>query len=123
MTRSTIKGKYDTMVDRESAFELLQNRTQSPQAPGGTAQGPPVEAQGGILSKVGDLFGSIFGTSRPRGQRLSTGQHVARAVTRSVTSQVLGKVAGDIGKSVAGSMGNTIGRAIIRGTLGGILRR
>ena len=42
MAKSPIKGKYDTPVDAESAFEKLQQRTQDPNAPGGTAQGAPV---------------------------------------------------------------------------------
>jgi DNA helicase HerA-like ATPase len=121
--RSPEKGKYETVVDRESAFEKLQARTQNPNAPGGTAQGDEVPPSGGIIGRVGDLFGALFGTSRPRGERLSTTQIVARQVTRSVTNRVLGKVAGDLGKSMGGSMGNTIGRAIVRGALGGILRR
>jgi DNA helicase HerA-like ATPase len=122
--KSPHKGKYETMIDRDSAFEQLQNRTQNPQAPGGTAQGQPVENPGGgLLGSLGGLIGGIFGTSRARGQRLSTGQHVARAVTRSVISTTAGKMAGDLGKSIGGSMGNTIARAIVRGTLGGILRR
>jgi len=123
VAKSPVKGKYDTVVDRESAFEMLQKRTQDSAAPGGTAQGEPVPSSGGIMGKVGDLFGSIFGTNRPRGQVLSPTQRVAREVTRSVTNRVLGQVAGNIGKSIGGSMGNTIGRAIVRGTLGGILRR
>lgn len=123
IAKSPVRGKYDTMIDRESAFEILQKRTQDPNAPGGTAQGEPVSPIGGIIGRVGDLFGSLFGTNRPRGERLSTTQNVARAVTRSVVSRTLGKVAGDLGRSVGGSMGNTIGRAIVRGTLGGILRR
>jgi len=121
--KSPEKGKYETTVDRESAFEKLQARTQNANAPGGTAQGDEVPPSGGIIGRVGDLFGALFGTSRPRGERLSTTQIVARQVTRSVTGRVLGKVAGDIGKSMGGSMGNTIGRAIVRGALGGILRR
>jgi DNA helicase HerA-like ATPase len=78
---------------------------------------------GGLFGTLSEKLGAIFGTSRPRGQRLSVGQHVAREVTRSVVGRVAGQIAGDIGKSVAGSMGNTVGRAIVRGTLGGILRR
>jgi DNA helicase HerA-like ATPase len=123
LSRSSIKGKYDTMVDRESAFELLQQRMQDPNAPGGTAQGEPVDDSGGVLGSIGGMLGSIFGTNRPRGQRLSTSQHVARSVTRAVVSTTAGRVAGQIGKSIGGSMGNTVARAIVRGMLGGILRR
>src|SRR5262245_8382468 len=123
---SPIKGKYDVTVDSESAYEVLQKRVQgaastSPASPGG--QQPGAEAGGGIFGGLSEMLGSIFGTSRPRGQRLTVGQHVARQVTRSVVGNIAGKAAGDLGKSVAGSMGNTIGRAIVRGTLGGILRR
>jgi uncharacterized protein len=120
IARSPVKGKYDAAIDSESAYEMLQKRVQ--QETEGRACAGPVGA-GGILGGVGDMLGSIFGTSRPRGQRLSVGQQVARAVTRSVISTTAGKIAGDVGRSVGGSMGNTVGRAIVRGMLGGILRR
>jgi hypothetical protein len=122
IAKSPLKGKYDTMVDAESAFEMLQKRVQDPDAPGGTAQGEPV-GSGGMLGGLGGILGGIFGTSRPRGQRLSTGQRISREVTRSVTNRVVGKIAADLGKSIGGSMGGTVGRAIVRGALGGILRR
>ena len=122
INKSPVKGKYETTIDREFAFELLQARTQDGAAPGGTAQGEPVPS-GGIMGTIGGMLGGLFGTDRPRGQVLSPTQRVAREVTRSVTNRVIGGVAGSIGKSVGGSMGNTIARAIVRGTLGGILRR
>ena len=122
INKSPVKGKYETTIDRESAFEMLQARTQDAAAPGGTAQGEPAPT-GGIMGTIGGMLGGLFGTDRPRGQVLSPTQRVAREVTRSVTNRVIGGVAGSIGKSVGGSMGNTIARAIVRGTLGGILRR
>ncbi len=126
IANSIVRGKYDTAVDAESAYEVLLKRVQqtgstSAPAPGSEQQGE--SGVGGWLSGVGSMLGGIFGTTRARGQRLSVGQYVARDVTRSVVNRVAGKVAGDIGKSLGGSMGNTIGRAIVRGTLGGILRR
>ena len=122
---SPLKGKYDTAVDAESAFEILQKRIQDT---GSSAAAPapgqePEGQSGGVFGKVGGVLGSIFGTSRPRGTRLTTGQLVTREITRSVTSRVAGKLAADLGKSLGGSMGGSIGRAIVRGTLGGILRR
>jgi DNA helicase HerA-like ATPase len=123
IAKSPIKGKYDTAIDAESAFEKLQQRIQDPNAPGGTAQGAPVPEGGGLLGGLGAVLGSIFGTNRPRGTRLTTGQTMAREITRTVTNRVAGKVAADIGKSLGGSMGSSVGRAIVRSTLGGILRR
>jgi DNA helicase HerA-like ATPase len=118
IARSPVKGKYDTAVDPESAFEILQKRVEQTAAPAGDGDGG-----GGILGKVGSVIGDLFGTNRSRGTRLSTGQLITREVTRSVTNKVAGQVAATLGKSIAGSVGGSIGRAIVRGTLGGILRR
>jgi DNA double-strand break repair helicase HerA and related ATPase len=125
INNSPLKGKYDTPVDSESAYEILQKRMQNHAAvpsPGEQAR-PDQEGGGGLLGQIGGVIGGIFGTSVPRGKRLTTGQRVTREVTRSVTNRLAGQIAADVGKSLGGSMGGTIGRAIVRGTLGGILRR
>ena len=124
IARSPVKGKYDTTIDSESAYEILQKRVKNTAAPpGGQGQQQGEDGGGGLLGQLGNTLGSIFGTTRPRGQRLSTGQLVTREITRSVANRVAGKIAADLGKSLGGSVGGTIGRAIVRGTLGGILRR
>jgi uncharacterized protein len=117
MDNSPVKGKYDTTVDSESAYEVLQKRVAGTAASAGGAAGG-----GGILGQIGAIVGTIFGTNVSRG-RLSTGQVIARSVTRSVTNKVVGGVAADLGKSVGGSMGSSVGRALVRGALGGLLRR
>jgi DNA double-strand break repair helicase HerA and related ATPase len=108
---SPVKGKYDTTVDSESAYEMLQNRVAG-----------AIGGGGGILGQVGAIVGAIFGTGTSR-NRLSTGQLIARNVTRSVTNKVVGGAVADLGKSVGGSIGGSVGRAIVRGALGGLLRR
>jgi DNA helicase HerA-like ATPase len=115
MDRSPVKGKYDTTIDSESAYEVLQKRV------GGTAA-PASGSGGGFLGQVGAIVGTIFGTNVSRG-KMSTAQIIARSVTRSVTNKVVGGVVADLGKSVGGSMGGSIGRALVRGALGGLLRR
>jgi hypothetical protein len=84
---------------------------------------PQEDQGGGALGGIGAMIGAIFGTSRPRGQRLSSGQLIARSVTRTVVNQSAGRIAADLGKSLAGSMGGSIGRTIVRSALGSILRR
>ncbi len=132
IAKSPVKGKYDQAVDSESAYELLQKRLQSgaaggpiaaPHAPDGAGQAQPSGGLGAVLSGIGSVLGDIFGTTRPRGTRLSTGQVIAREVTRSVSNRVAGQIAADLGKSIGGKMGSSVGRAIVRGTMGGILRR
>ena len=129
---SPVKGKYDQAIDSESAYEVLQRRMESgaadgpltrPHAPGTPEEAPPPSGVGSVLAAIGAMLGGIFGTSRPRGRRLSPGQLVAREVTRSVTNKVAGQIAADIGKSLGGKTGSSVGRAIVRGTMGGILRR
>src|ERR1700692_4124500 len=114
MDKSPVKGKYDTSIDSESAYEVLQKRV------AGTAAS--AAGGGGILGQIGAIVGTIFGTNVSRG-RLSTGQLIARNVTRSVTNKVVGGAVADIGKSVGGSMGGWGGGALVRGALGGLLRR
>jgi hypothetical protein len=126
MGKSPVKGKYDTTIDSESAYEVLQKRVAGTAAsPGTAAGGTPGDAPAGdgVLDKLTNIVGMIFGTNRPRGQRLSTGQVLARNVTRSVTNTVIGGVAASLGKSVGGSMGSSVGRSLVRGTLGSLLKR
>jgi DNA helicase HerA-like ATPase len=119
MNNSPVKGKYDTAIDSESAYELLQKRVAGTAAP---ADEPVGAGGGGILGQIGAIVGTIFGTNVSRG-RMSTGQIIARSVTRSVTNKVVGGVVADLGKSVGGAMGSSVGRALVRGALGGLLRR
>ncbi|GLR86833.1 helicase HerA-like domain-containing protein [Bradyrhizobium iriomotense] len=119
MDASPVKGKYDTAIDSESAYEILQKRIAGTAA---TADGSASGSEGGILGQIGSIVGTIFGTNTGRA-RLTTGQRVVRDVTRTVTNQVVGGVVADLGKSVGGQLGGSVGRALVRGALGGLLRR
>jgi DNA helicase HerA-like ATPase len=119
MDNSPVKGKYDTAIDAESAYEILQKRVAGMAAP---ADGSDGRSGGGILGQIGSIVGTIFGTNVSRG-RMSTGQIIARSVTRSVTNKVVGGAVADLGKSMGGSIGGSVGRALVRGALGGLLRR
>jgi len=116
IAKSPLRGKYDQEMDSESAFEMLAKRTKETAA-AATAQ------ENGENGGMFGWLGTIFGTSRKRGERLNPGQTIAREVTRTVTNRVAGQIAADLGKQIAGRTGSSIGRAIVRGTLGGILRR
>ena len=116
MAASPVKGKYDTTIDSESAYEVLQKRV------AGTAATAGGDSGGGVLGQIGSIVGTVFGTNTPRG-KMSTGQVIARSVTRSVTNKVAGDVAASLGKSVGGSLGSSVGRSIVRNVLGSLLRR
>src|ERR1700757_4800305 len=63
MARSPVKGKYDTAIDAESAYEIIQKRLAGNGAPAGNTQGG-----GGILGQIGATVGTIFGTNVLRGR-------------------------------------------------------
>ncbi len=111
---SPVKGKYETTVDRESAYEMLGKRVEREAAPAGQQ-----DSGGGVMG----WLGGIFGMNRKRGEVLTPGQAVARSVARTVTATVIGGVAASLGKKIGGAAGAQVGRSIVRGTLGGILRR
>src|SRR5262249_19051551 len=99
MSKSPVKGKYDTAEDRESAFEMLQKRLPDAAPDEGAAPGPmgqEGQPAAGWLDKVGAMVSTIFGTNVPRNRRLTTSQRVAREVTRTVSNQVFGQIAADI---------------------------
>jgi DNA helicase HerA-like ATPase len=112
---SPLRGKYDTPLDPDSAYEMLATRAEKAAADAQTAEA----GGGGIL----DMIGGFFGTTRKKGQTLSVGQSVAREVTRTVVNQAIGGLAAEVGKALGGRRGSSIGRAVVRGTLGGLLKR
>jgi uncharacterized protein len=108
ITRSPLKGKYDTAVHSESADEVLKRL--------GEKTGEADETQtGGWMGRLESVLGTIFGTTRKRGERLTPGQRVTRNVTRTVA----GSAAGELGKRIGGRTGGSILRAIVQGFLGG----
>ena len=93
-SRSPIGGKYDSPVNRESAYEILSQRTKEKEAdqlePRQKEDEKPSEGGGGF----GDL---LWGSKRREGMVQALAKQAARTV------------------------GSQIGRQIIRGVLGGIL--
>lgn len=117
IVRSPLAGRYDTVIDRESAYERLAARAETgapdPAAGSGSATGQqPTPSRGGL----GDLADGLFGTGRGNA-RLSPGQRVAREMTRTVA----GEIAGAVGRQIGGAKGASLGRSLVRGLLGGLL--
>jgi DNA helicase HerA-like ATPase len=99
--RSPIGGKYDTPVDRESAFEKLAARAQAaPAADDGAAKtkggAAADEADAGWMGAAKDM---LFGTKRRQG------------------------MVETMAKSVVRNAGGQLGRALLRGVLGSLSKR
>ncbi|GAA0720884.1 helicase HerA-like domain-containing protein [Dokdonella soli] len=98
-SRSPIGGKYDTAIDRESAFEILTQRaaTGAVTTPSGDAGKPGAASQGpGWMGAAKDM---ILGTGRRQGMLEA------------------------MAKSMARNAGSQLGRSILRGVLGSISKR
>jgi len=96
---SVVAGVYETVVDRESAYERLKGKVgggvAAPAgAPVGTGSGP------GWMEAAGSALGGVLGSGGSR-----RGDTVLQAAV----------------KSAARTMGSTVGRQLIRGVLGSLL--
>jgi DNA helicase HerA-like ATPase len=94
MSRSPLKGRYDAMVDRESAFELLQARARAMEDQARDRAEAAVREK--REASRGGAFDWLTGTSRRQG---------------------LGEA---MVKSAARTIGTQLGRQILRGVLGSI---
>ena len=96
-SRSPVGGKYDTPVDRDSAFEMLAARATQQAATQPTAAKPDAPTEhGGWLDAAKDM---VLGTSRRQGMLEA------------------------MAKSMARNAGGQLGRSILRGVLGSISKR
>ena len=122
MSKSPVKGKYDTAIDAESAYEMLQKRVAGTAAPAdGDSWRQPAKAAESSGSSARSSAPSSAPTCSAAGSR--PGRSLRETSRASVTNKVIGGVAADLGKSVGGSLGGSVGRSLVRGALGGLLRR
>ncbi|TCP19249.1 helicase HerA-like C-terminal domain-containing protein [Simplicispira metamorpha] len=97
---SLVAGVYEQVVDRESAYEILKNRSaNAPEGNGKNGTAPGQTADEGLMGGLKDM---LFGSTGPRGgQRDGLAQTMAKSAVRT--------------------MGTTLGREILRGVLGSLL--
>jgi DNA helicase HerA-like ATPase len=107
-SRSPFGGKYDTAVDRESAYEILTKRS----AAAGDGPAPPTGTPAPVP------------TNAPAQQQASGGSGWGKAISDAVfgTSRRQGMIEA-LAKSAARNAGGQLGRSILRGVLGSMLRK
>lgn len=96
INHSPLAGKYDEEIDRESAYEKLQQGVKgaSEQANAPQAKGNQVEVDDNIL---GGLKKVLFGHTGPRGGKHDgIVQSVAKSATRQIANQIIRGVLGSL---------------------------
>jgi DNA helicase HerA-like ATPase len=93
MANSPVKGTYDKLIDRESAYEKLANRAAVSAGASAASTG-----SGGLMDS---LKGSLGGLMTGSGRKDSLVEAMAKSAVRT--------------------MGSTVGREIVRGVLGSLL--
>ncbi len=118
---SPLAGKYDKLVDRESAFEILQARAAAAAEEAARAEEAEVAAQDQARAET-EAAREFNAARRYSGSR--TGSAAPKpATSRSRSSSSRSDSVGEaFAKSFARQLGTQSGRAIVRGVLGGLFR-
>jgi DNA helicase HerA-like ATPase len=107
MAASPLGHKYDQVIDRESAYEMLAERKGLPTD---TAEGTQDSGGlGGLLGQIGSVLGGGAPASGKGRQRMSVTEQVIRAAAQSFARSASTQIAREAGK-------------ILRNTLGGVKR-
>ncbi|MCC6720202.1 MAG: DUF853 domain-containing protein [Acetobacteraceae bacterium] len=124
ISRSPLAGRYEAALDRESAYELLNDRAQ------GIAEATPQPAR----VDAGNPWGAAAVAPEPPRRAAYDPPARARrapepaAPADPLMAMLLGSgrregVGEAFAKSIARSLGGQVGRSVVRGLLGSILRR
>ena len=98
LANSLVAGQYETVVDRESAYELLKTKSE------GAAQAAQAEAAAEAAAKQAEI----------------DAKEAARAEKEAAKGNTATDAFGAFAKSAARAVGSNVGRQIVRGVLGGL---
>ncbi|HEX2519919.1 MAG TPA: DUF853 domain-containing protein [Castellaniella sp.] len=95
---SPLAGKYDQALDRESAYEILTKRAQSPQAGAPAQDQPSGNGSASVANGIGGAMGDfLFGSTGPRGgHRDGVVQSVAKSMMRNAANQIMRGLLGSL---------------------------
>lgn len=109
MAASPMSGKYDTKLDRESAFEILRARADQAAAEAAKAEEEAEEAPTPMLREFNNA-------------RRYAGKGVARSTSRAPRRKSQEGIGAAVAQVVIKELKGTTGRRIVRGILGGLFK-
>ena len=111
---SATAGKYDTVIDRASAYEILNAKSAAAQASADAAAAATAEQKAAaIAAKV---------QAQADAQAARTAAVAARPQPKSVGEKMLESAARSMASSVARQVGGKLGGQLVRGILGALLK-
>lgn len=108
IANSPLAGKYETTVDRKSAYEILRDRASQ-----AASEAEKVEAQEEDMAVAEREFSAA---------RRYSGGRVSRSTSRSMRIGANDSFGEAMGKMVMKELSGTTGRKIVRGILGGLFK-
>jgi hypothetical protein len=109
MAVSPMAGKYDTRLDRESAFEILRKRADDAAAAAAKAEAEAEEAETPSLREFNNA-------------RRYAGKGVPRSTSRTPARKPQDSFGSAMAQVVIKELKGTTGRRIVRGILGGLFK-
>lgn len=122
MQADAVAGKYDTVLDRDSAYELIRGRVSVPQA-SGSGKAMPRQVPVAPPPVMGQPVPVPAPQPAPRQQSAVQTSAWLETLMGGGLSRNKDSFVEALGKSVLRSAGSQIGRQVTRGILGGIFRR
>jgi hypothetical protein len=133
VTTDSVGDKYDTLIDRESAEEILAAKADEAMAAADEAQAQSEEDKAAAarakedarLAKEAER--TRLATERAQATATSPWAKMATSAARSASSSLGRQVANEIGREIFGgskrrASGGGLGARLIRGVLGGLFR-
>ncbi|MFN4153467.1 MAG: helicase HerA-like domain-containing protein [Paracoccaceae bacterium] len=115
MAASPLAGKYDTVIDRDSAYERLRAREQKAAAEAAQAAGAEPQLGDTNLREDSEEFS--------RGRRYEGGNTRSSAPAPKTTRRSSDSVGEAFAKSFARQLGTKSGQAVVRGVLGSLFKK
>ena len=131
---SGVAGKYETVVDRESAYEILNAKSAAAQAAADAEAARTVEEKAAAIAakarakadaeaaKVAAAEARVAARPQPKSMTEQIMQSVARSAASSVGRQVAGGIGRSLGGRAGGNIAGTVGATLLRGLLGGLFK-
>ena len=131
---SPVAGKYEAVIDRESAYEILNAKSAAAQAAADAEAAKTAEEKAAAIAAAAqakadaDLARANATAARVAAKpaAMSMAEKIALSAARSMASSVGRQVAGSLGRSLGGAMAGrvagNVGSTLLRGILGSLFK-